>query len=157
MVAFTISIPFLTSYEDFMTYLQGSLLVHSQRFVQGRPFLFYISYYYNIELFQIIPFEIYTYLASFLGLFFVPVLYFLFRIKDKYILSLIIFLNFYLFTPVLNRTYTMWFLPVLLVGSFNLASKTKYKYLYYVIVFFYYAFYYWYLIQWKDGFHIWRP
>jgi len=157
LIGLVVSLPFMTSIETFRTYLEGAVFVHSERFIQGRPFLFYISYFYHIELFQIIPFQVYTLLASFFGWVVALALYLLFKIKDKYILSLVILLNFYLFTPVLNRTYTMWFLPVFILGTYNLFSKTKYKYLYFVALIGYFVFYYWYLIQWKDGFHIWKP
>ena len=40
-------------------------------------------------------------------------------LKDKYALSALSFGVFYLFTPVLNRTYLLWFLPVFILGLFN--------------------------------------
>jgi hypothetical protein len=156
MVAFLVVLPFLRSPEFFKTFLDGSIFVHSNRFIQGRPFLFYISYFYKVELFQIIPFKVYTLLASFSGWAVVALLYFKKWVRDKFVLALIPFLTFYLFTPVLNRTYLIWFIPVYIMALFNLFSK-KYRFLYYTFLVAYFAFYGWYLIQWKDGFHIWRP
>lgn len=165
ILALALSAPFMTSWYDFTTYLQGSVFVHGNRFLQGRPFLFYISYYYDIEIFQIIPLTVYTYLATFSGMIISAILAWFKIIKDKYTLSVIPFLTFYLFTPVLNRTYLIWFLPVFIIGTFNLAydkqliTKTKgwSRFGFYAIIILYYVFYMWYLAQWKDGFHIWRP
>lgn len=169
LVGILMSLPFMLSFSDFMTYMQGSVFVHGDRFVQGRPFLFYLSYWKSIELIQILPIALYTYLATFGGWLSVIIVRALKWVKDKYALSTLSFLVFYLFTPVLNRTYLLWFLPVFLIGTFNVTygytsdigknffSKIGFKhskYLYYVIVIAYWAFYYWYLAQWKDGFHI---
>ena len=153
IVGLTLSIPFMSSLNNFLIYLRGALFVHGERFVQGRPFLFYVSYFYNIEFFQIIPFRIYTLLASFSGWVLVTLIYFKKWIVNKYVLSLISFLTFYLFTPVLNRTYLIWFIPILIIGMYNLR---KFK-LYIFGLGFFWTFYYLYLLPWKDGFHIWRP
>lgn len=152
-----ISLPFiLKGPHDFMDYLKGALLVHGERFVQGRPYLYYISYYYKIEFFQIIPFKLYTYLASFSGWLVVTLIWLKFKYTEKYSLSIVPFLTFYLFTPVLNTTYTVWFLPVFILGLFELFQK-RFKWAYYVILLAWYAFMWWYLVQWKQGFHIWHP
>lgn len=154
LVGLFFSIPFLKSVQDFTTYLQGTIFVHGDRFIQGRPFLFYISYYYDIELFQIIPLKFYSLMATLFPFVLIPLLYFVFKVKDKYILSTVAFLNFYLFTPVFNRTYILWFLPIFIIGVYKLFKKQKYFYLTFVL---FYSFMSWYLIQWHDGFHIWRP
>jgi len=155
-IAVLISIPFMRSVQDFLTYLNGAIFVHSNRFVQGRPFLFYISYFYKIELFQIIPFKVYALLASFSGWAMLTVLYLRKLVKDKYIMSVIPFLGFYVFTPVLNRTYLIWVIPLFVIGTIRLFKNRKL-----ILVFFanivFYIFYAWYLLQWEDGFHIWRP
>jgi hypothetical protein len=155
-VALVISLPFITTLENFSTYLNGAIFVHSTRFVQGRPFLYYISYYYKIELFRIISFKTYTLLASFSGWFPVLVFYFMRWFRDKYVMSVVPFLTFYLFTPVLNRTYLIWFIPLLLLGSYRI-SRGKHKVIFFVVTTAFYVFYSWYLLQWKDGFHIWHP
>lgn len=156
LVGLVVSIPFLKSVPDFMTYLNGTLFVHQNRFIQGRPFLFYISYYYNIELFQIIPFGVYTMLASFSGWILASLLYLLKITRDKYILALVPFLTFYLFTPVFNRTYFIWFIPVYVTATYKMFEQ-KHRFLFYLSQILFFAFGVWYLAQWKDGFHIWHP
>jgi len=153
IIGIAISLPFL---RDLRTYLQGALFIHGERFIQGRPFLFFISYFYKIELFQIIPFKVYTYLAAFGGWVVVLLAYLALRLKDKYTLSLLSFSVFYLFTPVLNKTYLMWGIPILILSLFELAKK-KHVVIYYSGLAMFWGFYYWYLSIWKDGFHIWRP
>lgn len=156
LVGLFVSLPFLKSLDDFTTYLNGTIFVHQNRFVQGRPFLFYISYFYKIELFQIIPFKAYTMLASFLG-WIVATLVYLFKItKDKYVLALIPFLFFYLFTPVFNRTYFLWFIPIYVTAMYKI-FKTKYRFLFYLSQILFFTFAGWYLLQWEKGFHIWHP
>lgn len=157
LVGLFVSVPFMRSINDFSTYLQGALFVHGDRFIQGRPFLFYISYFYKVELFQIIPFKVYTYLAMLSGWILVILMYLLKWLRDKFTLSVLPFLTFYLFTPVLNRTHLIWFLPLFIVGLFNFFYVKKYRWVFYVLLCSYWVFYYWYLLQWKDGFHIWRP
>ena len=155
IVSVAFAVPFMSNIETFTTFLNGSLLVHNERFVQGRPFLFYISYYYNVELFQILPFQFYSLMSMFFGWVLVLIAYFIFKLKNKYILSLIALSNFFLFTPVLNRTYVLWLIPTLILGSYYL-FKSK-KLVYYLVVILFHIFYSWYLLQWRDCFHIWRP
>ena len=156
LVGLLVSIPFLNSFDNFFTYLNGTLGVHQNRFVQGRPFLFYISYFYKIEIFQIIPFKVYTLLASFLGWVLATLAYLLKIVKNRYVLALIPFLTFYLFTPVFNRTYFMWFIPIYTMACYKM-FKEKHKYLFYISQIVFFAFAGWYLLQWEDGFHIWHP
>jgi hypothetical protein len=165
LVGLFFALPFMASIQEFILMLRGSVLVHSERFVQGRPFLFYISYFYDVELFQIIPFTAYTLMASFSGWIISCILYLLNWVRDRYMLALIPFLTFYLFTPVLNRTYLIWFIPVFIAGTYNFVASRKkivdnprvVTILFMLLMAVYWGFYYWYLIQWKDGFHIWRP
>jgi hypothetical protein len=154
MVATVVSIPFLKTINDFLTYLQGSLFVHEGREVTGRPILFYISYYWHIEFIRLVPLKIYTLLAVFLGWLAVVFFYYVLKIKDIYILCTVVLSNFYLFTPVLNRTYLLWFLPVFLISS---TRFSKNKYVFYAVIFIFYLFYSWYLLQWKDGFQTTIP
>ncbi|NMB69919.1 hypothetical protein GYA27_01845 [candidate division WWE3 bacterium] len=153
LVGLLFSIPFLRSFEDFMTYVRGALFVHEGRSVTGRPFLFYISYFYKIEFIQLIPIKIYTTLATFLGWVLIIAMYFFKRIKNPYILATAALVSFYAFSPVLNRTYLLWFIPFFLI---SLASFKKHVFFYTIAILFY-AFYSWYLWQWIDGFHITRP
>lgn len=154
LVGLVFSLPFLGSIEDFITYLQGTLFVHGDRFIQGRPFLFYISYFYKIELFQIIPLKFYSLMAILFPFVLTPLLYFVFRVRDKYVLSTVAFINFYLFTPVFNRTYILWFLPVFIIGMYKIFKKRIYFFLAFIV---FYTFMSWYLVQWEEGFHVWRP
>lgn len=153
IIALFISLPFLS---DLKTYLNGAIFVHGDRFIQGRPFLFYISYFYKIEFFQIIPFKVYTYLSIFSGWLLTIAMQISGKLKDRYTLALLPFLTFYLFTPVLNKTYLMWFMPIFLIGTFN-ATYQKSKVLFYITICGFWLFNYWYLSIWKDGFNIWRP
>ncbi|MBD3366358.1 DUF2029 domain-containing protein [candidate division WWE3 bacterium] len=134
ITAFAFSLPFMTNFQDFWTYIQGALLVHGDRFVQGRPFLYYISYYYSVELFRIIPFGFYSLGSIFSGWILITankLLQFVnnfckegkvknltgrLHIKNKFSIASLPFLSFYLLTPVLNRTYLLWGFPIFLIG-----------------------------------------
>src|SRR3972149_5315297 len=149
--------PFLRTPDDLLTMLNGSVLIHSVRELQGRPFLFYISYYLHIEFFQIVPLKIYSILASFGGWLLAFFVYFKKKTLNIYVLGVIPFLIFYLFTPVLNRTYLIWFIPIFCIAAYNPSLKSRNNLLFYIFIISFYIFYSWYLIQWEDGFHVWRP
>jgi len=157
ITSLAIAAPFLKSLDDFLTMIRGSVFVHSVRELQGRPFLFYISYYLHIEFFQIVPLKIYSILASFGGWLLAFFVYFKKKTLNIYVLGVIPFLIFYLFTPVLNRTYLIWFIPLLCITVFNLTLKRSNGLIFYIFLICFYVFYSWYLIQWEDGFHVWRP
>ena len=152
-----IAAPFLRSLDDFLTMLRGSVFVHSVRELQGRPFLFYISYYLHIEFFQVIPLKVYSLIASLGGWIVAVLLYIRNKNLNIYILGVIPFLIFYLFTPVLNRTYLIWFIPIFCIAAYNPSLKSRNNLLFYIFIISFYIFYSWYLIQWEDGFHVWRP
>ena len=160
--AFFFSIPFMRSWQDFWIYIQGALLVHGHRFVQGRPFLYYISYYYSVELFRIIPFGFYSLSSIFSGWVLIGLNKFIttFKkitfVKNKYAVAMLPFISFYTLTPVLNRTYLLWAVPVFLLGGYNFFKRKKVLVLFYLFNIFYWGFCYWYLAQWHDGFHIWH-
>lgn len=157
LIMFTVfSLPFLKSVNDFVTYIRGALLVHGNRFVQGRPYLWYISWYGKIELVRIIPFKFYSLASIVSGWLVTPFTLMFISLKNKYTVSLFPFLLFYLLTPVLNRTYILWGLPIFLVGTYHLLNK-KHAKVFYIINVAYWLFLYWYLVQWKDGFDIWHP
>jgi hypothetical protein len=157
LVGVVCCLPFMTSVDNFMTFMKGSIFVHSERIVQGQPFLWYIRYYFDIDFIETVPLKFYTTMATFFGWVLIVAGYYLAKIKDKYILATLSFLNFYFFTPVLNRTYLIWFLPLFILGAFNLSTLAKRRWLYYLIVGVYWVFCYWYLTQWRDGFNIWHP
>jgi uncharacterized membrane protein len=157
-IIFTVvSLPFILGVKEITTYLNGTILVHTTRVIEGRPFLFYLSYYYKIELFQIIPLSVYNNLAAFFGWVLILIGYFLFKIRNKYILASFSALNFLVFTPVLNRSYVTWFVPIFLLASFEIAQKYKKQILYYLPNIIFWAFWIWYLRQWEDGFQVWHP
>jgi len=168
-----LSLPFMTDLDNFLTYIHGSLLVQSERFVQGRPFLYYISYFYKVEFLRMVPFNVYTTLAVISGLIissilillsnigikrpvFVSVQKYLKKLCNIFSISAIIMTAFYIFTPVLNRTYLIWFIPSLCIASFDLFRHRKVVFGYLTVAAFW-LFYYFYLLPWKDGFHIWHP
>jgi hypothetical protein len=156
IIYFIFSLPFFRSIDDLITYIRGSLLVHGDRFVQGRPYLYYIAYYWRIEFFRIIPFKFYSISAVITGWIWPFILRIKSLVMDKYKQMIFPFLSFYILTPVLNRTYLVWAIPFFLIGSYMFFEK-KHKWAFYVVNLLYWIFSYWYLIQWKDGFHIWRP
>jgi hypothetical protein len=144
-----------------ITYLRGALLVHSDREVQGKPFLYTISYKLHIELFRTIPLKIYTYLATFGGWLFVIVNEFLKKFKkglgfeSNYIYSFLSFFIFYLFTPVLNKTYLLWVMPIAIVAGFDLMKEKKLpSWAFYAITAGFYLFYIGYLLAWNQGLHV---
>ena len=149
--AFIMSVPFLRSVNDVVAYIKGAFLVHGSRDPQGRPFLFFIKYYTALPLFYLSKTRLYVYIATFSGMIVTSVLYFTKLLRDKYILSMISFFLFYLFTPVLNRTYLIWFIPVYLMGIFKIFENSKYKFMFYVFGIAFYAFYTWYLSLWFRG------
>ncbi|MBI2414361.1 hypothetical protein HYV31_00745 [candidate division WWE3 bacterium] len=171
LVFIFISLPFMKSFQDFWTYLQGALLVHGDRELQGRPILSYIQYYTGINFFQPTLFKFYVYLALLSGPF--VVLLTAKRNLHKYIQVFITFLCFYIFTPVLSRTHLVWFIPFYILGMSELVCPTDYqlpkdsndkppliqkfgfnkKWLwYYFAVICFYAFYAFYLLYWDRGF-----
>lgn len=150
------SLPFMTDINNFLTYINGSLLVHGDRVLQGRPVLFYISYYYKVEFFQVLPLKFYAFMSSFFCWILTPILYYVFKVRRVFLLASVIAVNFLVFTPVLNRTYLLWFIPIFLIATFKY-SDNKHCSAFLVANIAYWLFCSWYLIQWKDGFHVSRP
>ncbi len=148
--ALAISVPFILSREDLLSYINSVFLVHSTREPQGRPILFFIKWVTGLNVFDIAYLKIYVYLATFSGWIMTPLLYLTKKLTNKYILAMLSFVPFYLFTPVLNRTYLIWFIPILILGAIELFSY-KYKVMYYITVMAFYLFYAWYLSLWVRG------
>lgn len=151
--AFLISVPFLKSVEDFTYYIKGSVLVHGDREIQGRPILSYITYYtqwMGINFLQTRYFKFYVYLAILSGWVYSSWQLLKKKIVDPYILSTASFLLFYLFTPVLSRTHLLWFLPIFIIALYNKFNNRR-PYLYYALLLLYFVFYFWYLSQWITG------
>src|SRR3972149_9057375 len=83
LVGVFLSLPFLRSWYDFTTYLNGAVFVHGGRIVQGRPFLWFISYYGKVELVRVIPIKYYVYASMFAGWLFTAIAFLIFKIKEK--------------------------------------------------------------------------
>lgn len=149
-LALFISIPFMKSGEDFSQYINGSLLVHGERELQGRPILSYLTYYTPLNFGQVGFTKIYAYLAIFAPWVITGWLIFKKGISNKYLLAGMSFLTYYLLTPVLNRTHLIWGIPFFILAVFE-ATKEK-KWLFYSILGLFYVFYAWYLGQWFRGF-----
>jgi hypothetical protein len=160
-----VSLPFLKSVKDATYYVKGAFLVHGDRPAQGRPFLFYIQHYTGLPIFNAGYTKIYTWASILLG-WSVSVWAHLRgklggKLGNKYVLTMFSFIPFYLFTPVLNRTYLIWFIPVYVLGLYNLfenkgtGKEGRRPYLasvaLYALLFGFYIFYAWYLGQWVRG------
>lgn len=143
-----ISVPFLT---DLNTYIQGAILVNGERFVQGRPFLFYLGHLTDIQILYSLPFKLYSYLAIFSGWVILTILLFKKKIKNTFYYSFLPFLTFYFFTPVLNKTYLLWVLPFLVIGLYKQLYEKR-PALFIFLILLYYAFYSFYLVIWTYNF-----
>src|SRR3990167_8582739 len=104
LTAVVISSPFLFSKREFLLFFKGSFLVHSQREIQGRPFIAYLSYLFKLKIYNPLTTSILIYLATFSGWVYTAVLHLKKRIISTYNLPLICFNLFFLFTPVFTRT-----------------------------------------------------
>jgi len=154
LLALIISIPFL---DDLQTYIRATLLVHGDREVQGRPILTFLSFYgYNIGInfYQTLFHKIYAKLAILLpwvaGIF----LYFRNKKHTVFQLSLIPIGLYYLVTPVLNRTHVLWFIPMVLIGLYDV-FKDKKVYMY-MLASTIYIFLFGYLAIWNRGYKIYE-
>lgn len=158
LFAFLISLPFMRSFARFITYIQGSIFVHGYREAQGRPFLAYASYLVNKSRYYVMFSQPLKYLSLVLGSVVSFFLYFKNKITDKYIMATISMFFFYLLTPVLLRTYLIWFMPVFAIGmhKFLIQFKNKIKTwvlpLYYISLILFWGFYAFYLSIWEQGF-----
>uniref|UniRef100_A0A7C4TKA5 DUF2029 domain-containing protein n=1 Tax=candidate division WWE3 bacterium TaxID=2053526 RepID=A0A7C4TKA5_UNCKA len=159
-VFIVISLPFMKSFEDFWTYIQGSLLVHGERELQGRPLLSYLQYYTGWQFFQVSYFKFYAFAALITG----PILVFMKRKENvhKHIQAMLTLSCFYVLTPILSRTHLIWFIPFYLLGMYELTNPTslsqspkndnKRLILYTFVIILFYVLYALYLSQWGRGF-----
>lgn len=148
--AFLMSVPFMGNVHRFITYIKGSLLVHGSRDPQGRPILFFIKNYTRLPIYSLSLAVVYKYVSIFLAWGSTIYLIIKKKVVDKYVLSVISFAIFYLFTPVLTRTYMLWFIPVYIIGMHKV-FESKNRYLFYVSLALFYIFYAWYLFIWTKG------
>jgi len=150
LTALLLSLPFITNWEDLLVYIQGTLLVHNERVIQGRPFLYLLSYLIHFEFIRVLPFSFYSIGSIVFGWVALCIIRVFSWVKDIYTASIIPFFIFYLLTPVLNRTYLIWWIPVLLIGFYNAFYK-KIPVLFYVVSILLWGFLYWYLGIWDEG------
>lgn len=152
LVFFTISIPFLISARDFLLYLNGSLFVHSERSVQGRPFLSSISYLlqnFNINFHQHEYVKYYAVAALVLATIIPLGLYLTKKLKSKYAWATLSFVIYLLLTPVLSRTHLLWFIPFLMAYLVEKRLNTK-KVAVFIVAIWISLFTY--LFYWNNGF-----
>lgn len=156
--AFIISIPFMASFQNFITYIQGSILVHGSREPQGRPLLGYLSFLINKSRYYVIFTQPLKYLSLIFGSIVSAFLYFKKKITDKYVLAFVCMLFFYLLTPVFMRTYLIWFLPLYAVGVYNFIYsfknkiKKNFEVFYFLSLSLFWGFYAFYLSIWEESF-----
>ncbi len=142
-----ISVPFL---RDLKTYLAGTLLVHTGRFIQGRPIPYFISFTFKLEFLRLIPFKVYAFLSIFLGWLTSILIMVRYKILNKFTIAMFPYLIFFLITPLLNRTYILWSFPVLILGLHKAIGNKK---AFYALLIIFYVTYFLYLLAWKDGYH----
>lgn len=157
LVAVLISVPFMKSTYDFQTYIKGSLLVHSDRSIQGRPILTGLTYLIQpigLTTGQEHFTQVYATLSILLALLVPSFLYYKDKIKDKYVWTATAFGIYLLLTPVLSRTHLLWILPwVLSVGIERThTGKTALKML--VLLGMVWVSLFWYLFSWNKGFEV---
>jgi len=156
LAVFVFCLPFMASLSDFRTMLAGSLFVHGSRGVQGRPLLYFISYTFGIEAFQLVSFQIYSYLSIFTGWLVFLIARYFGKVKNLYMVAFFCFGAFTILTPVFNRSYSLWVLPFLILG-FADKFKEKNRWAYYLALFTYIVFFVFYFRAWEYGFHQDRP
>ena len=150
-----ISLPFMNSLDDFSNYLQGSLFVHSERSMQGRPPLTMLTYYLypiGINFHQQDYENVYAYLSLLLS-FLIPLyLHWKGKLNDKYVWILLAMGIYLVLTPVLSRTHILWIFPWLLIVLYRYLKTNKQKLLgtiglvaLWVVLFFY-------MFNWNKGF-----
>jgi len=151
-----ISIPFITTISDFNSYIKGSLFVHSDREVSGRPFISYFNYLFTNEVNSMLQYKFFNFFALLALL--TPIIlntYLSFKDKSQDFFKIATFtFGLYIFlTPVLNRTHLLWILPILFMYLTSILEKNNYlKINISVIVIWFTLFFY--LINWQAGFRI---
>ncbi len=150
VTAFIIGIPFMDSMKNFSMFFRGSFLVHSQREVQGRPFIGSIAYLLKLRIYMPISTKILIYIATLSGWFYTAISGIRKKEINIYHMSLVCFTLFFLFTPVFTRTYMLWLIPIYTLSVYE-RFKDK-KIYFYIFLSIFYIFFYFYLIAWDQGF-----
>ncbi len=147
-----IALPFMRSYYDFNLMIQGSLLVHGERGIQGRPFLSLATVYlqnYGLNPFQAEYSRLFSVAALISTQLVTLFLYFKKKITNVWILTLVSFAVYLLLTPVLNRTHLIWALPFIYLGVLQIfRNKLQYHFLTIFIVYVLMCAYYYF---WVNG------
>jgi uncharacterized membrane protein len=147
-----VSVPFLLDKSDFVNYLNGAVFVHGSRQIQGRPVLSFVSQYssdFGIEFSQNTHYLAYVGLSLISGPIVSLYLMLMRHYKSIYALCFISFCCYYLFTPILNRTHLLWFVPFMLIGLYEITKGRTGAYL--TIVLTIYLSLYLYLLPWSGG------
>lgn len=146
-------LPFLKSVHDFSLLVNGSLLVHGSRGIQGRPFFSFLTYYLQnlgISFYQSEFSKVYTF-VTLTGSAFLPLyLYFKKNVTNIWILVFFSLAIYFLFTPVLNRTHFIWITPFVYLGFLNIFKGNFKKH--YLSITLYYLFICFYYFLWNKGF-----
>lgn len=150
LTALALSSPFLLSKREFLLFFKGSFLVHSQREIQGRPFLASISYLFNLKIYTPLTTSILIYLATFSGWVYTISVYLKKKTSNIYSITLICFGLLFLFTPIFTRTYVLWLLPIYILALHEKFQKKKVYF--YALIFIFYLFFGLYLKIWDQGF-----
>ncbi len=146
-----ISIPFLLTFDGAYNYIFGTLLVHGERGVQGRPFFTFLTYYlqsWEINLLQSKFAHLYTVLSLISGPIFIVYLALKRKLENPYTLTAVAFAFYLLLTPILSRTHILWALPFFLIAIYH-HFKGKLFYIFAIIL---YMLLFIYLFLWQKGF-----
>ncbi|MCA9750273.1 MAG: hypothetical protein KC414_14280, partial [Romboutsia sp.] len=128
LVALLTFFPFMTSLYDFNLMLRGAIFVHGERGIQGRPILSFLTYNlqsYGFSFYQAEYSNFYTYAALFGSMLITSFLILRRKQQNILVLSAISFFIYMLFTPVLNRTHIIWFIPFFILGLYELLKDKK--------------------------------
>ena len=151
-----ISIPFITTLDDLNSYIKGSLLVHGDREVSGRPLISFVNYLLTNDIDLMLQYQFFNFFALLALL--APIIlntYLSFKDKSQDFFKIATFtFGLYIFlTPVLNRTHLLWILPILFLYLSTILEKKNYlKINISVIVIWFTLFIY--LINWQAGFRL---
>jgi hypothetical protein len=146
--ALVVCLPFLTSFDDFVLMLNGSIFVHAQRGFQGRPIVGLISFVtQNIGVVLTTP-TVFKYLAPMSII--MPcaaAIVLAYKKMEIYRSTGLIILMYLVLTPVLSRTHLYWLFPFFLINLENLKliKQTAALSIGYLLIYFY-------LFFWQSGY-----
>lgn len=150
ITAFIIAIPFMNSIKNFSMFFKASFLVHSNREVQGRPFIGFLVYLLKLKVYTPLSTKVLVYIATFSGWFYTILSYLRKRDISTHQVSVICFALLFLFTPVFTRTYVLWLIPIYTLYMYERFKNNKIYF--YVFLSLFYILFYVYLRVWDQGF-----